>query len=312
MKRYIIPIIIIALSLSCRKELDIKIPNNDRKIVMNTVAIADSNFSATIFRSNHVQDKQMDLLYLNNATVSVYDNGAMLEELKLDSLGVYSSSNAVVQEGHDYEVKVSVPNLISVSAKAKVLPEIPIISVDSVGWYEEENYYYYDYYDEDEKPNIYTVFEVKFKDIPNEKNYYRLNINTPLYVDTSRYYDNELDSLIINVSYRTVSNSSNDQSIEVWSWMDDYYYFSDILFDGDEYGFSINVMMPEDMSNIIGELSVTLEHISYEFYVYMKSIDMQSETQDMELFYQAASVYNNVENGFGIFGTANANKMVVE
>jgi len=40
----------------------------------------------------------------------------------------------------------------------------------------------------------------------------------------------------------------------------------------------------------------------------MKSIDMQYETKDMEMFFQAVPVFINVNNGSGIFGTANVSK----
>lgn len=310
MKKYIIPIILIVLTFSCRKELDIDIPDNERKIVLNTIAMNDSVFSANVFRSNHVQDGKMELLYLNNATVSLFENGSLIETLSLDSDGYYLGSTTTAQVGHEYEITVSVPNLESVTAKATVLHQIPITSIDSTGVSNYENYY--GYYEEG--ANEFITYDVKFQDIPNEKNYYRLKINAPMVADTFFYYDNETDSLIYDIYYTSIYSYTEDPVIEVWAWLDGYYYFSDILFDGDEYEFEFGIQLPsfEDKGYkneiIMSDISVSLEHISYDMFNYMRSIDMQNDTEGMEMFFQSVPVFINVENGFGIFGTANSSK----
>ena len=129
MKKYIIPIALIVLLISCRKEINIKIPDTERKIVLNAIVHPDSVFSANVFRSNHVQDNLMKLLYLNNAKVDVMENGNLLETLQLDSAGYYVGTSAIAQIGHEYEIAVSVPNLNSVNSKVtplniqKLIPE---------------------------------------------------------------------------------------------------------------------------------------------------------------------------------------------
>lgn len=302
MKRYIIPIILISLTFSCRKEINIDIPDNERKIVLNTIIMADSVFSANVFRSNHAQDKNLDFLYLNNATVNIFENGSLLESLPLDYSGFYKGNTAIAQEGHEYEIAVTVPDLKPVTAKDKVLSQIPITSIDYIGQTTNENYYYY----YESEPETYTTFDVKFKDLPSIKNYYRLKIKTLSIADTTFYYDNDLDSLISEINYTQQHSYSEDPTIEIWDWRDGYYYFSDVLFDGEEYGFEVNIAISDDKDS--DKPHILLEHISYDFYRYMMSIDMQSETQGMELFYQAAPVFVNIKDGFGILGTANASK----
>lgn len=309
MKIYIIPIIIIALSLSCRKEINIDIPDNERKIVLNTIVMNDSVFSANVFRSNHINDDIYNALYLNNATVNVLENGNLLEILALDTAGYYKGTTTIAQEGHEYEINVSVPNLESVKAKAKLLPKIPIISIDSTGEYVESG-------TDGKEYGVLTIYQVSFQDPPNEKNYYRLKVNLPIITDTIIY---DSDTIIYTHTAYT-GYKSEDPSIEVWDWIDGYFYFSDLLFDGDEYKFDIliEVYFSEELhfedgrvefNNIVVEdISISLEHISNDLFNYMKSVDMQYETQGMEMFFQAVPVFINVENGFGILGTANASK----
>lgn len=316
MSKYIIILIGLISILSCKKEVNIDIPNNERKIVLNSVLFADSVFSVNIYKSNHIQDKTLALLYLNNAKVDILEGGNLLETLKLDSAGCYIGDKGILaQEGHNYEIVVNVPNLKQVKAKVGVLKQVPIISIDSIG----EEQYDFDHRGEMDV-NKFTIYQVKFKDIPNEKNYYRLKVNLPLVVDTLYNYDST--KYTIYKHYADVGIQTEDPVIELTNETDGYYYFSDILFDGKEYNFNISIM-PDFVSDIYSEdgmsfktvkesykddITISLEHISYEMFIYMKSVVIQHNTQGAELFFQAAPVYINVEDGFGIVGTSNVDK----
>jgi len=298
-----ITIIIIAITLfSCKKEINIDVPDSERKIVLNAIVQQDSFFTANIFRSNHIQDDISKLLYYNNAKVDVLDNGSLIETLTLDSVGHYSSKTAKAVVGHEYEFSVSVPQLKKASGKTKLLPVIPIISIDSIGTTTEEYYYGGD-------SPIYTLYGIKFKDTPGQKDYYRIKLNLPAYKDTTiDYYTGDT---IINNNHYSIGNYTNDPSIVVWDWIDDYYYFSDILFNGKEYVFQYAILfdgnkLPNDITK--QDFSISLEHITYDFFKYMQGVDMQDDADGMQLFYQATPVLNNVTDGFGMVGAASVSK----
>jgi hypothetical protein len=309
-------IIIVLLSFSCRKEIDIDIPNNERKIVLNALFFTDSVFSVNIFKSNHVQDQKQTLLYLNNAKVDVFENGNLLETLLLDTAGHYKGNNNIAIEGHKYEVVVDVPNLKQAKSKTQIPNKVPIISIDSLGISDYDN-------EHDEtitNGDVFVNYQVKFKDSPNEKNYYRLKINPPIVYDTIYDYD---DSTKYNIDRHPafINVQTEDASIEINNEYDGYFYFSDLLFDGKEYNFNISIMhdfTTEEHFNdgsvqfikksYKDDITISLEHISYELFTYMKSVSMQSETQGIEMFFQAVPVYLNIENGFGILGATNVSK----
>ncbi len=296
MKKYLIPIAIIVLSVACRKEIDIKVPDNERKIVLNTVVQPDSVFWVNIFRSNHVQDNSTKLLYLNNAKVDIFENGNLLETLQLDTMGHYIGSSAIAQIGHEYEIAVSVPNLNSVKSKITTMQAVSITSVDSIGPTS------FDEHGSGDSGE--TLYRVNFKDIAGEDNYYRIKAASNS-VSADTVYYNLPDSTQYDVYVNKLYFNSNDPSIEV-SDHDDYYYLSDKLFNGSKYGFEIGV---PDMSNKKDKkVYFYLEHISYDFYKYMISVDKQSETVDMELFFQSVQVFSNIEGGFGIVGTTTVSK----
>ncbi|MDA3892909.1 MAG: DUF4249 domain-containing protein [Salinivirgaceae bacterium] len=308
MKIYIAFIIlIIGVTLSCRKEIDINVPGRDRKIVLNTIIHTDSVFTASVFRSNHAQDRTFELLYLNNAIVGVYENGTLLESLTLDTLGYYRGELVKVEVGHEYEIKVSVPNLPSVKASGKTLAVVPIIAIDSIGMVTNNSGDIFSSYEDS-----YQVYEVKFNDNPDEDNYYRIKASyLELGVSESWVWDSfKEDSVLITNNPSYISVQSNDPAIEVWfNYIDGYFYFSDLYFNGDEYSLSLAIQSynSEGAQNI----DIYLEHISEDFFKYIKSVDFQQDSKEGGLFSQSVQVLSNIENGYGILGTSSVSKSSV-
>lgn len=287
--KYISLIILVALTLSCRKEIPVNVPDRERKIVLNTLIQADGLFEARVFRSNHVQDRTFELLYLNNATVGVYENNTLVEVLPRVEEGFYKSINSRAVAGHEYEFRVAVPNLPSCSGTGKVLEPVSIIEIDSIGSMNFEFDEFYDTYEQ-----IYQVYEIKFNDDANEDNYYRLKVSS----NNNDSYD--------PIDWRgDISVESNDVAIEVWPYFDGYYYFSDVLFNGEQYNFTVGLQSYESGEKPV---NVYLEHISKDFFMYIRSADFQSETKNDALFSQTVQVLSNISNGFGIVGTASVSK----
>ncbi len=301
--KYLIAIAIIALSVACRKEIDIKIPDNERSIVLNAVVHPDSVFSANVFRSNHVQDNVTQLLYLNNAKVDILENGNLLETLQLDTAGYYKGSVAIAQVGHEYEIVVSVNDLKSAKGKVTTVQTVSITSIDSVGHTTtDDDDYYGPIYSLNVGFNI--LYRVNFKDNANENNYYRIKVAAGSLIADTIYYGS--DSTQYDIYYQQLYTNSNDPSIDVWAYYDNYYYFSDKLFNGKNYGFEIVLFNMSEGKQ--PKIYFYLEHISYDFYRYMVAVDKQSETEGMELFFQSVQVFSNINNGFGIVGTTTVSK----
>lgn len=287
--KYAVIIFIVVSLIACRKEIPFDVKDSDRKIVLNTIIQADSLFSAHVFRSNHVYDHSFELLYLNNAIVSVYTNNKLIENLSLVENGYYLGSGATANANTEYEFRVSVPNLQSCTGVGKVLKPVNIIAVDSIGLMNFEYDEFFSSYEE-----TYQAYEVKFNDNGDEENYYRLKVDVADY----NLYNTEYDFF--------VPNESNDAVIEVWPYFDGYYYFSDVLFNGDDYSFTLGLMPPYGTGGY--NACFYLEHISKDFFLYIKSANFQRETKGDALFAQSVQVLSNINNGYGIVGTSTVSK----
>lgn len=305
MIKHIILITIVILSLfACRKELDIDIPERDRKIVLNAVFHPDSLFAANVFMSNHVQDRAFELLYLNNAEVAVYNNDdVLLEKLVLVADGFYTGERIIAEKGKTYKILASVNNLPTVSSKVAFVDYVPIISIDSVGTF---SYAYDEFYGENS--DSYNRYHVKLKDKPEEDNFYRIKVSAQdLEPYDSLVWDPYIeDSVLLTYYPPNLHYDSEDPSIEVWGYHDGYFYFSDVLFDGKEYNFEL-LIRPPDIDRRV-DFAVCLEHVTPDFYRYIKSYDYHVDAEDMGIFSQTAQVYNNIENGYGILGASTVSK----
>jgi transposase len=87
---------------SCQKEVQVEIPNSKNKIVLNCIMNEDSLFTVLVSRTKKLYvDDNVDMA-LTNATVSVYENGVLIENLSHDSIGIYSSKTFKPKVGNKY------------------------------------------------------------------------------------------------------------------------------------------------------------------------------------------------------------------
>lgn len=265
------------MMISCEKELDINLPGVAPKIVINSKVFQDSVFRADIYRTSIVTEYHNNLWYIDSAKVDLYSNGVFIETLKLDSLGRYSGQHRV-EANANYKLNVEVNKFPTAHSQITVLDKVPIIRLDSIGTMIDV-----------ETKGIFYKFAICFKDNENTNDYYMIDFTD----------DREIEG-------KSSEIFSNDPAIEVGgegftSFGSTTYssmYFSDELFNGKEYSFSINV--PE--YKIYEGFTVNLCHVTPEYFKYIQTYNAQSEADGMEMFFQAVQVYNNIENGLGVFG----------
>ncbi len=271
----------------CEKEIDINIPEKDKKIVLNGLINTDSLFSVNVSKSLNILDVE-DVKYLDNATVSIYENGNFIEELNYISGGNYKSSFFVSSEGKTYKVKVDVPEMQSASAET-FIPEASIsdLTIDTITTIYEEEFYSY----KGLKCNI------GFNDLSNEENYYWFCI-------TGKRAHYEWDSVnheeIITYEQGNIYFNSNDPVIESWVSGGYGFIFSDKLFNGSNIDFNIYLekYMLYDLDTNV--LHFNVNSISEDFYLYAATYNSHMEAQN-DPFTEPVQVYSNIENGYGIF-----------
>lgn len=137
----------------------------------------------------------------------------------------------------------------------------------------------------------FILFNVKIKDTPNIKDYYRLVINNNLigdnvyysYTDYGTYYSD--DPLLSG--YLTV--------------------FRDVSFDGKEYNLQFYIsdymylVEEEGDTEYTWNLSVKLQKINEDLYKYYSSLQSNNNND----FTESQFIYSNIDGGLGILGACN-------
>ena len=138
----------------------------------------------------------------------------------------------------------------------------------------------------------YILFNLKIKDKPNNRDYYRLIVDN----SAIRYYDDYKSSYsgscysddpLLNGAFKT---------------------FRDVSFDGEEYNLTFYVSnynyLFEEGSDIRNtwQLSVKLQKINEDLYKYYSSLQSNIGNNG---FTESKFIYSNIDGGLGILGTCN-------
>lgn len=281
MKNKIQYLLLISLSIlftSCEKELDIDLPDASTQLVINSKVFQDSVFRVNVYRTALVNENRKNLWYIDSAKVSLYGNGAFIENLQLEELGLYTGQQRV-KPHTNYEIKTEVDGFRTAVTKTKTLDRVEILHLDSLGTS----------IDPKTKATIYT-FAVRFKDNKETKDYYMIDFTEDREIGgkSSEIYSKDPAIEVGGGGFTHPEGNTTYGSM----------YFSDELFNGKEYALSICV--PEYKT--LEGFTINLCHITPEYFKYIQTYEAQREADGMEIFFQAVQVYNNVENGLGIFG----------
>lgn len=149
--------------------------------------------------------------------------------------------------------------------------------------------------------------DITFEDPVNEENYYIIAYNVT-------DFQSEED----NVGWTQAGGwmRSDDPAIEY-----DYYHqgllyigyrfvFSDKYFNGKEYTMPVSFFVGH-RSGQRKNLNIYMLSISEQYYKYVTSAIKQQENND-DYYAEPTQVYNNIENGFGIFAGCSTSKYVME
>lgn len=259
----------VLLFTSCEKYIDFDTEVTEPKLVVNGVINPDSTFDIHISRSLSVIDNA-DLTIVEDATVTILDqNGAIYEILAYEYDGHYKG---VLSPVHDeaYSIEVSAPEYETVTASTAIPSLVDLSNVDTLGV---------------EDVNGYEELEltITFQDIPNESNYYMLEVYSADIVGGQIY----LNPMYIR---------SDDVALGLEDYTDQV-VFSDELFDGDERTVVIYV---EDTRAWDDFIEVRMTSITQELERYVRS-HTAYERNFGNPFSQPVQVFSNIEGGFGIF-----------
>jgi hypothetical protein len=297
------------IQVSCMKEINITIPDQDKKIVMNGFLTPDSLFQINLTKSKSVNENDDIIPFIDSGTVTVYNNGILSETLVPSGNGNYISVSKKPLTGESYHLEATVNGMKTVFSDASIPPYIPILSIDTT--YVSDSTNNFGYITE----NKYYRTNFKFTD-PISENYYLINF-------TVEYYDSIYDNYPTVywgkriVPYQ-VSDEGSFMSIGQRSdimYVNEGVLFSDVLFNGKTNEITFNLRIGDIYySTYVNSITLYFNFFSItkDYYLYLSSKYKYINTEH-NVFAEPVPVYSNITNGIGILaaGSKSTDSLII-
>ena len=280
--------ILLAISTSCETVVFFDIPLGQPKIVLNSVINPDSLIQARLTENKHTLDDNFSFTIIGNADVKLYENNLLIDVLSYQS-GQYLLNNGFYPvPGNIYKIEAvatGYPNVFSEITMPEIAPLPSIIEMKEIpGEFENK-----------------LEFTLSIPDNP-ETNYYGLKLEVYQYeFDPFLPVPAKIDSTLFPVYIETSDPlfTQESYSYEIFLLFDDQSFSSQtgsgIVYT--EFPISGNPTgIPFKQS-----LRISLQNLNPDYFFYLKSLFMQQRV-DGDPFAEPVIVYNNIENGLGIFG----------
>ena len=269
---------------SCEKDVNIDLPYEGNKIVINSFMMKDSLMYARVTTSTQINNRNIFPVPAG-AKIDLYENDVFRETMATKNIyGVqYFVSSSKAISGKKYSLKASATGLDNAEGTDTV-PQKPSFAPSEFKQISTGN---------DQKAKLV----ININDPAGQKNYYRLRLygaDTNLSAAGPRLLVNKQ-----HFHYFKVDNLANNNNFDIFG---DYeywqIYFTDDKFDGRNVSLTVNLSyFPSSFLYIAPELV----HLSRDSYRYLQSRDNQFDNQDNP-FTEAVVVYNNIKGGYGIVG----------
>ncbi len=274
------------------KNLDIEDDFDFEKVMVVSGALTSQvdELNLLIAENQSIIEDIDEINYINGATVTLSKDGIDLGTFSQNENEYYkldlSSFDSDAMAGN-YLLECEHPSFGSVSATCYQPSPIDLksIEVDTLQGGGSEVF--------DEYPYRVTL---TFDD-PAGSNYYRFNV-TGSYADT---IIDGVDTFFFNEIIYTDFVSNDQGATTTWS---DGILIQDDFFDGQEAKVVFNMYVGDWFEEDIKEyLRIEWSTMSEELFNFKKSYQLLRESQDFGPFQEPVSIYTNVENGGGYFGT---------
>lgn len=275
--------------ISCETVIELEVPRNERRMVLNSFFNPDSSFKVFLHEDVHILDYTSEPIPISGAKIELFNNeNELIAELAHVSGAEYSSDVRPIQ-GQEYFININKDGFESISAVGSVpadLAEVHGISVHEVDAFE----YNFTVSLDDPEGNDYYEIQAWEEAIflENEDSVYTV---FPSYLESSSLFFDEF--------------SSEGHSL----------YLDDVLFENQTIDIAINTLWQlqafcnENCVNY--NVFVVVRRLSEEYFLYRESSELQDRLSG-DPFAEPVNVFTNVSNGFGIFAGFNNNVIRVE
>ena len=232
-----------------------------------------------------------------DATASLFKGEELIGDLKftenadfVDNLFRLDLQNIEIDPGI-YRIEVEHPTLGMATAETEVPEDIELDQIE----------YIEDFGIAPNFLNKSDAIQVTFND-PPEDNYYSLRIEMDTVIMDTFIY--EMDTIIYPVTpYLGVDSAEPNAQL-----LQDGILFSDSFFNGNEHTITLylaGLEFEENVEEIIDALRITWDVISRDKFEFDSSLELYNNSQGFGPFTEAVTIYNNVENGIGVFSGLN-------
>lgn len=274
----------IILLSSCETVVDMKLPEQPPKMVVNSFFTPDSIIMLHLSKSQFVL-KNEELKPITNAEISLFENGNFIGKFTHINKGFYYLPGFFPKTNAQYKLTAISEGIKSIEANEVVPPKPAINHIEiSSSYFEGENY---------------KDFIVYIQDNANEENYYMVDL-------FGKRYDYVYDTLTFDIIdsveiYERVFFTSQDLVFQEQG-ASSKAIISDKIFNGSIYPLrlSVNAYNFDEYSNKgYFEMTIQLKQVSKAYAQYVLSY---SKNRHSDPFSQPVQVFSNITNGFGIFG----------
>ncbi len=290
--------LLIFILIRCEVVVDVPMPDFQTSLVVNSLYNSDSSIWVSLSSNKYVLDNRYDFPIVKGATVRLYEEGSLVAELlEYNDIGYYGAEY-IPQPGLEYKITVEKSGFESASAMSRIPAKLANFKVEGIS----------------KDPNVDYNENVLTYSITDElgKDFYEANLFTwrKFY---RQGYDEEKDSAYAIYQGEILQPISFVEEAPDLNGFEEYSsvtVFSDELFNGKTKEFKIKFSNYWNYDYYTGETNDTIRyvfqvrHLSEEYYQYVLTSQLQFNV-DGDPFAEAVQVYNNIENGFGIFAGYN-------
>ncbi|MEQ8474180.1 MAG: DUF4249 domain-containing protein [Marinoscillum sp.] len=281
----------ILLIWSCETIIDVDLPKHEPAIVLNSFFGTDTTFQVRLAQSKDILDGSYEFKTVSGALVELYKNETLIGEMTESEPGFYTLLE-YPEQGASYRILASKQGFESVESEDIVPQRTANPQIEKI----------------ERKTNEYNdqLFHLTYSlEDQQGEDFYEVLVF--IYIPRYDYYSDEDTSYQYFNGYWKERVYYNEVGAELNEFEDtgDPTVFSDELFNGKKFTNTIEIYYyyydeGPDPQKDKAKLTMEVRHLSEAMYLYKKSLKLQEDSRDNP-FAEAAQVYNNIKDGYGIF-----------
>lgn len=295
MKRFVVISTIVVLTCSCEKVIEPgDLPEQDTRMVINTVLDPDSVFNVTLSQSKSIISGK-EYKMVDNEACSVFDGETLVEQLSFVAKGVYKGK-LKPQFGKTYTIRANSKNFPDVSGTSAVPLAPQVISVERV---DTVSFALFSNANSNATSALFgsLKFKIVLKDNPGIADYYGVAISG-FVTDTG---GTEVFDLPL---YLTLSNGSNGGNNSAFYFNGLFGTDKESTSSGEKTFLAESTIFNGDIpfkGPFLIQLFLRATTISEDYYKYLATASKQLSTSG-SIFAEPTVIYSNCTNGMGIVG----------